>query len=186
MHRGRNLDVITSADIRREHWAAIVAPAGFATAHLIAELVDAFCEPIWPCRRSTPAARRPASARRARPIRPRSCRVSSYACSERSALGPESETCIRCGNALARRAAWADSRRAGSPARLPAAPGRRVRAVEPEDVANFAGACGAAGGAVRPATVATPAAARAVEAFVTWHLGKLPKSSKLLDDLARA
>ncbi len=44
LHRGRNLDIITGAQIERARWAAIVAPAGFATAHVLAELVDAFCE----------------------------------------------------------------------------------------------------------------------------------------------
>jgi hypothetical protein len=39
---------------------------------------------------------------------------------------------------------------------------------------------------VRPVAVARPAAARTIDAFVTWHLGKRTKSGKFLDDLAHA
>jgi DNA repair protein RecO (recombination protein O) len=186
MHRGRNLDVITSAEIRREHWAAIVDPRGFATAHLIAELVDAFCETdlaqpeIYGLLRA--ALQALASAADPATLVPRfELRLLGAL-----GLGPESETCIRCGNALAQRAAWADIE-AGGLACEDCRPHRAdAFALEPEDVANFRGLAALAGGAVRPATVATTAAARAVEAFLSWHLGKLPKSRKLLDDLARA
>jgi hypothetical protein len=55
-----------------------------------------------------------------------------------------------------------------------------------DEVANFCALAAPPTGGVRPATVATLAAARAVDAFVNWNLGKRPKSSKLLDDLAHA
>ncbi|MDQ2857564.1 MAG: DNA repair protein RecO, partial [Candidatus Eremiobacteraeota bacterium] len=44
LHRGRNLDVITSAEIDTVYWTSIVEPDAFATAHLAVELIDAFCE----------------------------------------------------------------------------------------------------------------------------------------------
>ena len=45
LHRGRNLDVITSAELVATHWPRLVRPEAFATANLFAELLDAFCEP---------------------------------------------------------------------------------------------------------------------------------------------
>src|SRR5579864_7535867 len=45
MHRGRNLDVVVSAEIEEAHWQRLVAPERYAAANLIVELVDAFCEP---------------------------------------------------------------------------------------------------------------------------------------------
>jgi DNA repair protein RecO (recombination protein O) len=185
MHRGRNLDVITSAEIRREHWAAIVAPAGFVTANLLAELVDAFCETdlampeIYSLLRG--ALRALAGSAEPAAVVPR------FQLRLLGALGlaPESETCIRCGLALAQSAAWADVE-AGGLACERCRPYRAdAFALAPDDVANFRGLGALAGGTVRPATLATAASARAVDAFLTWHLGKLPKSRKFLDDLAR-
>ena len=45
VHRGRSLDVIVSAEIRSARWSALVEPQRYAVAALLAELVDAFCEP---------------------------------------------------------------------------------------------------------------------------------------------
>ena len=58
MHRGRNLDVIVSADIVRSRFASVVDPGAFATAHMLVELVDAFCEPDLARARDLRAARR--------------------------------------------------------------------------------------------------------------------------------
>jgi hypothetical protein len=54
-----------------------------------------------------------------------------------------------------------------------------------EDVENFQALGAVAGGGRRPVMHATPGAARAVDAFVTYHLGKRPKAGKILDELAR-
>jgi hypothetical protein len=56
----------------------------------------------------------------------------------------------------------------------------------PADVETFRGLAAVRDGSVRPATRATSSSARAVDAFVSWHLGKRPKATKLLDDLAHA
>ena len=48
MHRGRNLDVVVSADIENAYWQNLVAPEKYAAANLIVELVDTFCEPDLP------------------------------------------------------------------------------------------------------------------------------------------
>ena len=185
LHRGRNLDVITSAEIGRQHWSAVVTPAGFATAHVIAELVDAFCEldlavpEIYALLRGALGAL--AAAPDPAAIVPR------FALRLLGTLGfgPSSEGCVRCGRPFDRAAAWADLE-AGGLACEPCRP-RSADALPlgPVDVENFRGLA-AAPGTERAALLATPAAARAVDAFVSWHLGKRPKSSRLLDDLAHA
>src|SRR5215469_6800563 len=45
MHGGRSLDVITGATILHSEWERLVEPKCFAAAGLVAELIDAFCEP---------------------------------------------------------------------------------------------------------------------------------------------
>ena len=183
MHRGRNLDVITGADIVSEHWSRLTDPAAFTTAHVLAELVDAFCEVDLPVPEiygllqgavgAVAAADDPAG------LLPR------FELRLLAALGyaPEAEVCARCGAPL-ESAAWADVEAGG----LACAACRPHRAdalgLEAEDVANFRALGAARGGARRAATEATGPAARAVDAFLTYHLGKRPSASKLLDDLA--
>lgn len=186
MHRGRNLDVITSAEIERVHWTSIVDPAAFATAHAIVELVDAFCEAdlampeIYALLRGALGALAVAGE----PAR----LVPRFALRLLGALGyaPASDACVRCGDVLAGTPAWADLE-AGGLACERCRPHRAdAFALAPGDVANFRGLAASRGTATAPALHATPAAARAVDAFVTWQLGKRTKSSKLLDDLTRA
>ena len=186
MHRGRTLDVITSAEIERVHWTSIVDPAAFATAHAIVELVDAFCEAdlampdIYALLRGALAALA-ASEDPARLVPRFSLRLLG-------ALGyaPASDACGRCGDGLNGTPAWADLE-AGGLACERCRPHRAdALALTPADVTNFRGLAAVRGDVAAPALHATPAAARAVDAFVTWHLGKRTKSSKLLDDLAHA
>lgn len=47
-HRGRSLEIITGAEPVTQHWQRLVTPEAFATANLVAELVDGFCEPELP------------------------------------------------------------------------------------------------------------------------------------------
>ncbi len=184
LHRGRHLDVITSAEIERAHWLEIVDPARFATAHLVAELVDAFCEidlalpEVYAMLRG--ALRAIAGSDDPAGFMPR------FELRLLGALGygPASDACVRCDAPLGGVEAWADIE-AGGLACGGCRPHRAdVYALAPADVQNFRGLAAGAGEAVPAVTRATPAAARAVDAFLTWHLGKRPKSSKLLDDLA--
>lgn len=184
MHRGRSLDVITSAEIGRAHWAAIVDPGGFATAHVLAELIDAFCEThlalpevfelLRGALRALAAAAEPAAL------------VPRFELRLLGALGyaPAADGCVRCGDPLDGCPAWADLEAGG----LACERCRPHRAdslgLEPGDVANFRGLGAGRGDALRAVTAATPLAARAVDAFVTWHLGKRTKAAKFLDDLA--
>jgi DNA repair protein RecO (recombination protein O) len=186
MHRGRNLDVITSAEIECAHWASIVEPGAFAAAHVVAELIDAFCEldlalpDIYALLRGAlgalAASADPAS------LLPR------FELRLLGALGygPECAACVRCGHGFEGAPAWADLE-AGGLACERCRPYRSdALALAPDDVVNFRGLAAVAGGPVRPVLLATASAARAVDAFVTWHLGRRTKSGKLLDDLAPA
>jgi DNA repair protein RecO (recombination protein O) len=186
LHRGRNLDIITGAQIERARWAAIVAPAGFATAHVLAELIDAFSELDF-AMPEIYALLRGALQALARSADPASI-VPRFELRLLGALGfgPACDACVRCGNSLAGEAAWADVE-AGGLACERCRPHRAdALSLAAADVANFRGLAAAPGGALQPETLATPASARAVEAFLFWQLGKRPKSSKLLEDLAHA
>lgn len=186
MHRGRSLDIVTSAEIERAHWVEIVEPGRFVTAHLIAELVDAFCEidfampeiylMLRGVLRAISASEDPASF------------VPRFQLRLLGALGlaPTAGTCVRCDIRLSGLEAWADIE-AGGLACSRCRPHRAdAFALTPEDVRNFRGLAAGAGEEIPAIMQATPAASRAVDAFLHWHLGKRPKSSKLLDDLAHA
>ncbi len=184
MHRGRSLDVIVSAEIGRAHWAAIVDPAGFATAHVLAELVDAFCDTqlampeVFTLLRGALLALSAASEPAAL--------VPRFQLRLLGALGfaPAADGCVRCGDPLEASPAWADLE-AGGLACERCRPHRADSlALEPGDVANFRGLAAGRGEASRPVALATASAARAVDAFVTWHLGKRTKSGPFLNDLA--
>ncbi len=184
LHRGRSLDVITSAEILVEHWRAIVEPDAFATAHVIVELIDAFSEREYAMPdvyallrgvlRALSTSTDPAAL------------VPRFQLRLLGTLGyaPESDACVRCNEAFGDRSAWADLE-AGGLACERCRPHRAdVLALAPDDVANFRGLAAWGENAVRPATRATIPAARAVDAFVTWQLGKRTKSSRILDELS--
>ena len=184
MHRGRSLDVITSAEIACAHWNAIVDPAAFATAHVIVELIDAFCETELAMPEIYALLRGALRALAASPD-PASL-VPRFELRLLGALGfaPESDGCVRCGSSLGGVAAWADLE-AGGLACERCRPYRADSfALAAADVDNFRGLAAVRDAAVAPTMRATAASARAVDAFVSWHLGKRPKSTKLLDDLA--
>lgn len=184
MHRGRNLDVITSAEIKTAHWSAVVTPAGFATAHLVAELVDAFSEHDLAMPEVYTLLR---GLLRALGTSPDPAElVPRFELRLLGALGlaPAAGECVRCGASFADGPAWADIEAGGLDCENCRPHRADVLPLAPLDVANFRALAAPAGGPLKPVTKSTPAAARAVDAFVTWHLGKRPKSSKLLDDLA--
>ncbi len=183
MHRGRNLDVVTSADVVTACWTGLVDPASFGSAHLLAELVDAFCEPdlalpeVYALLRGAIAAIAAAEdpARLIPRFELRLLGELGYA--------PEAESCVSCGEPLEGRPAWADLEAGGlacERCRPRAADGH---ALDPADGANFRALGAARGGPLRPAAHATSAVARAVDAFVTYHLGKRLKAGKVLDEL---
>jgi DNA repair protein RecO (recombination protein O) len=178
-HRGRNLDVITSAQTIRSRWSAIVEPSAFATAHLLAEMVDAFCEPelalpeIYEllCGAIGALGQGPAPA----------ALVPRFSLRLLHALGlaPPDAECVRCGERLADEAV-ADVDAGG----LACTACRSVHegvALDLADLENFRALGAPRGGAIRPKAFATERAARAVDAFVTYHLGKRPRARALVD-----
>jgi len=185
MHRGRNLDIIVSADIARSRFASVVDPGAYATAHLLAELVDAFCEPDLPLADvyallggalgALSTAPKPAT------IVPRFelrlLNVLGYA--------PAGDACVRCDAPLRSVSAWADLEAGGLVCERCRPYGADALALEPADVANFQALGAERGGATRAALEATPTAARVVDAFVSYHLGKRPKSKRLLEELSQ-
>lgn len=184
LHRGRNLDVITSAEIQCEHWQAIVEPCAFATAHLVVELIDSFSErdfampDVYALLRGV--------LRALATVEDPAALVPRFELRLLATLGyaPESDACVRCANPLDGIEAWADLE-AGGLACSRCRPHRSdTFALEPGDVANFRGLGAGRDGLVRPALRATVAAARAVDAFITWQLGKRTKASRLLDELS--
>ena len=184
LHRGRNLDVVTSAEIVAPYWNGIVEPGAFATAHVVAELVDAFCEldlalpDVYGLLRG--ALRALAAAEHPATLVPRfELRLLGAL-----GIGPESDVCVRCGAAFAAIAAWADIESGGLACERCRPRDADALALGVDDVANFRALAAGRGGAVAPVAYATRAAARAADAFVTWHLGKRPKATKLLDALA--
>jgi len=185
LHRGRSLDVITGAEIVRAHWAGIVAPSAFATAHVLIELVDAFCEPdlampdVYALLRgalgAVGAADDPAGL------------VPRFQARLLGALGfaPAASACVRCGAPFDAAPAWVDLEAGGLVCEACRPQNSRELALAPADVSNFRALAAGTHGPIRPVALASPAAARALDAFVSWHLGKRTKSGALLDDLAR-
>jgi DNA repair protein RecO (recombination protein O) len=185
MHRGRNLDVITSAEILQSRWPSVVEPTRFATAHLLAELIDSFCEPDL-AMPDVYALLDGALAALAGTVAPAAL-VPRFELRLLDLLGlaPESESCVRCGQSLAARAAWADLEAGGLACERCRSHRSDGFALDAAEVANFQ-ALGAARHTGRRVTLlAAPPVARAVEAFVTYHLGKRLKSVPLLADLTR-
>ncbi len=184
LHRGRNLDIIVDADLVRANWSTIVAPDAFATAHVILELVDAFCEldlavpDVYRLTRGALAALDGAADP--------SSLLPRFELRLLAALGyaPATDGCVRCERPFDGIGGWADLEAGG----LACAVCRPHRAdaypLAVEDVANFRGLAAERGGALRPVAKATIAAARAADAFVAWHLGRRPKAARLLEELA--
>jgi DNA repair protein RecO (recombination protein O) len=179
LHRGRNLDVITSAQTLRSRWTSIVEPSAFATAHLLAEMVDAFCEldlalpEIYDLLTGAIGAlgQGPAPAE----LVPRFSLRLLHALG----LAPPDADCVRCG-AVLEDGACVDTDAGGLV--CGACRGHRETIeLDAEDLANFRALGAPRGGAVRPTAFATERAARAVDALVTHHLGKRPRSRALVD-----
>jgi len=183
MHRGRNLDIIVSADIVRSRFASVVDPGAFATAHLLVELVEAFCEPdmqmadvyalLGGALSALSWAGEPAAI------------VPRFELRLLDLLGfaPAADGCVRCDGPLEGVPAWADLEAGGLVCERCRPSGTELYALEAADVANFR-ALGARRGSTKAALAATATVTRAVDAFVSYHLGKRPKSTRLLDELS--
>ena len=189
LHAGRSLDVITSASIVHSEWERLVDPGAFAAAHVVAELVDAFCEPDLAQVEIYMLMRKAVRALAAAEV-PRSL-LTRFELRLLDLLGilPELTDCLRCGTPLTGGESWLDPPSGGllcGQCHTGGDAGRLNRS-EGENLRALAAPRGTPGSrSVRASIVAPPAVAHAVDALVTYHLGKRAKASAFLEELANA
>jgi DNA repair protein RecO (recombination protein O) len=183
LHRGRNLDVITSAELVTTRFRGLARPAAFAAASLVAETLESFCEPdlampeayalLQAVTREIARAEEPAA------LLPRfELRLLDVL-----GLAPPSDACVRCGKAFDDDGAWADLDAGGlSCARCRPDRGDAL-ALSASDLASFRALAAPRRGAQRASLQATPGAVRAADAFITYHLGKRPRSAPFVREL---
>ncbi len=181
LHRGRSLDVITSAVTVKSHWRGLVEPGALGAASLIAETVDLFCEPELPLDDIYALLAGASSAIAASPAP--TLLVPRFQLRLLHALGlaPPDDACIRCGEGFADRGAWVDVDAGGLGCERCYGTRGDAHALSAGDVDNFRalGAPRRAGAVLH----ATPKVARAVDDLVTSHLGRRPKSRAMLEML---
>ncbi len=175
MHRGRSLDVIVSAEIRSAHWTALVEPQRYAVAALLAELVDAFCEPdlalpdVYALLVGAIAA--VAASAAPRNLLPRF----SLRLLEMLGLAPPLEQCVRCGAPLGFAPVRLDAQAGGLVDEACRERWQDLPELDREDVENLRALARAKGDGAA-AVMARPRAAAAAEELVAHHLGKRPKA----------
>jgi DNA repair protein RecO (recombination protein O) len=176
MHRGRSLDVIVSAETLQSPWSQLVEPERYAVAAVVAELIDAFCEPdlalpeIYELLTGAIAAIAASSAPRT--LLPRF----SLRLLEMLGLAPPLSMCVRCGSALPSGVVWLDAEAGGvidAPCRER---WRNLPELQQRDLENLRALAlpKSSGGAA--ALLATAPAAAAVDELIAHHLGKRPKA----------
>ncbi|MDQ2679974.1 MAG: DNA repair protein RecO [Candidatus Eremiobacteraeota bacterium] len=176
IHRGRNLDIITSAEISASCWNAVVQPRAFAAASMIAELVDAFCEPDLAL--ADVYALMIGATSALGTIDDPLALIPRFSVRLLDALGlaPHCESCVRCGKSLSGGSAWLDIDSGGLAGIECGASWRNVFELGPHDVANFQALAAPKIGGVRAALQATPTTAKAIEMLIAHHLGRRPKA----------
>lgn len=176
MHRGRSLDVVVSAEIAVANWQHLVAPEHFAAATLIAELVDAFCEPEMavPDVYDLLGAGLRAIGASSAPM----MLVPRFSLRLLDALGlaPPVESCVQCGRPLGAACAWLDLEQGGFSGAECHAAWRQMLALDADDLCNLRAVAAVPGGAVRPSMHALPRVAQAIDGLVRYHLGRRPKA----------
>lgn len=176
MHRGRNLDVVVSADIEEPNWQRLVQPERFAAANLIVELIDAFCEPdleqpdVYAL--LTAALRAIGQSEDPLSLLPRF----SMRLLDALGLAPPVDSCIHCGKAFDEHGAWVDAEQGGFGCQACRVTWREVLTLDSDDVRNLQAIAAPAGGPVAPSMRATRPVAQAIEALVNHHLGRRPKA----------
>ena len=176
LHRGRNLDVITGAEIRYSHFDAIVKPNAFAAASMIAELIDAFCEPdlAVPQIYDLLSTVLRAFASQDEPL----LLIPRFQLRLLDALGlaPPCNACLRCSAPLEGVGAWLDLDSGGLAGIECRVSWMSVVDLDADDVRNFRGLAVAKGSTERPELYARQNVAKAVEAIISYHLGRRPKA----------
>lgn len=173
--------MITSVATVRSHWQQLVAPATFAAASLMVEIVDAFCELDLAMPDVYDLLSGAAAALAASP-NPRAL-VPRFELRLLAALGlaPPDDACVRCSVRFGEHGAWLDVDAGGLCCERCGGGRGDANHLRADDVANFRAVGAVRGGPIRAAALATPRAARAIDELVTWHLGKRPKARSLLD-----
>lgn len=175
MHRGRNLDVIVSAEIENAHWTRIVRPGRFAAANVVVELVDSFCEPglALPDVYALLTGALAAIGRSDDPM----TLIARFSLRLLAALGLAAplETCVLCGRPLGE-SAWLDAEQHGFGCAACSVKWRDVLTLDAADLRNLRGLAAPRGGEGKATVRATVRAAQAIEALVAHHLGRRLKA----------
>ncbi len=176
MHRGRNLDVVVSAEIQEAHWQNLVAPERFAAANLIVELIDAFCEPDLPL--PDVYALLSAALRALGQSDDPLAMVPRFSLRLLDALGlaPPVDSCIRCGASFEGKTAWLDLEQGGFAGEECRVSWREVLSLDESDVVNLRSVGAPLRGDVRAAMRASRRVTQAIESLVNHHLGRRPKA----------
>lgn len=176
LHRGRNLDIITAAEISWSCWNTVVQPQAFATASMIAELIDSFCEPdlALPEVYGLVTGAIAALGGIEDPI----ALIPRFSLRLLDALGlaPPCEVCARCGRSLLGNAAWLDLESGGLAGSECRASWREVLELEPGDVANFRALAAPKAAGARASVRATQNSRKAIEMLIAHHLGRRPRA----------
>jgi DNA repair protein RecO (recombination protein O) len=180
MHRGRSLDVVVSAEIQRAPWSRLVEPERYAVASVVAEMIDAFCEPelALPDVYELLVAAIAAIAASGKPqaLLPRF----SLRFLQMLGLAPPLTTCVQCGSPLGSGAVWLDAQAGGIVDAACRERWRDLPELEDGDLDNLRALAEPKGGANVAVVQATPRAAAAVEELIAHHLGRRPKAMAAL------
>jgi DNA repair protein RecO (recombination protein O) len=179
MHRGRSLDVIVSAEIVAAHWERLVEPERFAVFCLVAEVVDAFCEPDEPLPEIyallTGMLAAIAASSEPRALLPRF----SLRLLDLLGVAPPVNRCVRCDLPLEDRG-YLDPEAGGIIGESCRERWRDLLELDAADLENFAAIAARKGSRAR--LRATPRVARAVEDLLAHHLGRRPKAGAHLSE----
>ncbi|TAM58846.1 DNA repair protein RecO [bacterium] len=179
-HRGRSLDVITGADPVTSYWQRLVTPEAFAVASVVAELVDAFCEPELPVPAVYRLLRGATAAIAGRGEARRVLARFELRLLDELGLGIPLDACMHCQRALAEQAV-VDLSVGGLACPSCLRPEGNTVLDAGELVAlQHLGAPKGQGASLR----AGAKVARAVETLIVHHLGKTARSLAALDALA--
>lgn len=176
LHRGRNLDVITAAEILRSHFAGIVTPHGYAAGSIIAELIDAFCEPDLAVPAIYDLLGGMLNAIDAGGEQLLLLPRFELRLLDALGLAPPCDTCARCGAPLEGAGAWLDLDAGGLAGPECRAAWNHALEFDAADLLNFRGLAAAKGAGEKVALHARPVVAQAVDALVSYHLGRRPKA----------
>jgi len=182
MHRGRSLDVVVSADIVRAPWTRLVEPERYAVAAMVAEVIDAFCEPDL----ALPEVYALLAGMLDAIARSRDCAGLlprfSLRLLDTLGLAPPANRCVRCSAPLdGDEPVWLDAEAGGIIDSACRERWRDLLELDAADRRNFA-ALAAGPGATGAALRARPRVARAIEDLLAHHLGRRPKAGAHLSE----